>query len=107
MAVREDMDSLTTVLQKLKANKQDNEIAVTSKGMVFLKGKLYLKKDLHIIKTFRFEGESDPAEQAIIYLIRSNDGVVGYGLDNYGMYTNHTSDGFAELIEEMNVRPGI
>lgn len=42
MAVREDMDSLTTVLQKLKANKQDNEIAVTSKGMVYLKGKLYL-----------------------------------------------------------------
>ena len=106
MAVREDMDSLTTVLQKLKANKQDNEIAVTNKGMVFLKGKLYQKKDLHIIQTFRFEGEPDPAEQAIIYLIRANDGVVGYGLDNYGMYTNHTSDGFAELVEEMNVRPG-
>jgi hypothetical protein len=69
--------------------------------MVLLKGKLYRQSEIKIIRTFRFEGESDPDEEAIIYLIKANDGTIGYSLDSYGVYTNHENDGYADLINKM------
>ena len=95
---RVDMDTISSVINSLKLKKQDNEFSINELGLINLKGKLYNPGEIKIIKTYRFEGESDPAEQAIIYLIESNDGVIGYSLDAYGTYTNHNSDGFAELI---------
>lgn len=95
------MDTISTVLNKLKLKMQDNEFVVNKSGLVTLKGKLYSPHDIQIIKTYRFEGESDPADEAIIYLVKANDGVIGYSLDAYGVYTNHTNDGYADLIRKM------
>ena len=30
----------------------------------------------------------------------ANDGVIGYSLDAYGVYTNHPDDGYANLIQQ-------
>ena len=96
-----EMDTISTVLNDLKLKRQDNEFVVNETGLVTLNGKLYSQHDIKIIKTYRFEGESDPADEAIIYLIRANDGIIGYSLDAYGVYTNHTNDGYADMIRKM------
>ena len=98
------MDTISTVLNNLKIKKQDNEFVIDETGLVMLNGKLYSQHDIKIIKTYRFEGESDPADEAIIYIIRTNDGIIGYSLDAYGVYTNHTNDGYADLIGKMAMR---
>ena len=95
------MDTIRNVLDNLRLKKQDNEFIVNDQGMVLLKGKLYRQSEIKIIRTFRFEGESDPDEEAIIYLIKANDGTIGYSLDSYGVYTNHENDGYADLINKM------
>lgn len=95
------MDSLTTVLEHLKQKKQDNEFKVNEQGLVLVMGRLYSEDKIKMIKTYRFEGESDPAEEAIIYLIRADDGTIGYSIDTYGIYTNHMNDVYGHFIQKL------
>ena len=97
------MDTISTVLNMLKLKKQDNEFVINTVGQLSLNGKSYNPDEIKIIKTYRFEGDSDPADEAIIYLIKAHDGVIGYSLDAYGVYTNHTNDGYAGLIQQMAI----
>ena len=41
------------------------------------------------IKTYRFEGESDPSDSSILYVMEANDGSIGYSVDAYGAFSNH------------------
>ena len=96
-----EMDTISTVLNTLKLRKQDNEFIINQTGQLCFNGKSYSQDDIKIIRTYRFEGESDPADAAIIYLVMAYDGVIGYSLDAYGVYTNHRNDGYADLIQQM------
>jgi len=95
------MDTIATVLERLRRKNQDNEFAVNKYGLITMSGKVYDQHEVKIIHTYRFEGASDPSEQAIIYLVEANDGTIGYSLDAYGVYTNHNNDGYADMIHNM------
>jgi len=95
------MDTVSAVLNDLKLTGEDNEFVVDKEALVSLMGKSYKPDDITIFRTYRFEGESDPADGAIIYMIKTRDGKVGYSLDAYGVYTNHSNDGFADLIRKL------
>jgi len=41
-------------------------------------------EELKVIKFYRFEGVSDPADNTILYVIESNDGNKGLLVDAYG-----------------------
>jgi hypothetical protein len=101
MTNREEMDTLTTVLDHLKQKHQYNEFTVGERGLVWLAGKLYKEDEVKMIKTYRFEGDSDPAEEAIIYIIEAKDGSVGYSIDTYGVYSNHTNDDYGRFIKRL------
>jgi hypothetical protein len=92
------MTTLSTVLEKLRIKKQDNEFRITTEGFAAPNGKTYAPGDLKIIKTYRFEGESDPSDSTILMLIEANDGLVGYSMDAYGAYSNHDDDGYDNFI---------
>ncbi|MBS1735721.1 MAG: hypothetical protein JSS98_03860 [Bacteroidetes bacterium] len=95
------MTTVSTVLEKLRIQKYDNEFKITPEGFTVGNNKIYSPEDLKIIKTFRFEGESDPADNAIIYLIQASDGLIGYSLDAYGVYSDHDDDGYDEFIKKI------
>jgi hypothetical protein len=97
-----EMTTLTTVLEKLKKKNCDNEFTMTDKGFGAGKNKFYNPEDLTIIKTFRFEGDSDPSDSIILYLIEANDGLVGYSIDAYGAYSNH-DEKYNEFIRKIEV----
>jgi hypothetical protein len=97
-----DMTTLTSVLEKLRIRKQDNEFKMTEEGFTGGKGKFYETGDLKIIKTYRFEGDSDPSDSSILYVIEANDGLIGYSLDAYGAYSNH-DDKYDEFIRQVKV----
>ncbi|MFP5041057.1 hypothetical protein [Parasediminibacterium sp. JCM 36343] len=101
-----EMTTLSTVMEKLRCDKMDNEFRWGPDGFHANKGKNYAPEDLKIIKTYRFEGDSDPSESSILYLIEANDGLVGYSLDAYGLYSNHEDeegyDNFIRLIPQTN-----
>jgi hypothetical protein len=99
MANTDGMDTISNVLDHLKLKGHDNEFTINKHGLVNLRGKIYLRSEMKIIKTYRFEGDSDPAEEAIIYIIKAYDGNIGYSLDGYGIYAVHTNDEFADIIK--------
>ncbi len=99
-----EMTSLSEILEKLRLKKLDNEFKCTDKGFTAGKNKNYQPEDLKIIRTYRFEGDSDPADSSILYLIEANDGLIGYSMDAYGMYTTHEDDdGYDNFIRQIPV----
>lgn len=87
------MTTSSSVMEKLRLKRQDNEFIMTTEGFTAGKGKYYTPEELKIIKTFRFEGDSNPDDSSIIYLIEANDGLIGYSMDAYGVYSNHDDEG--------------
>lgn len=97
----DEMTSLLQVLEKLRIRKEDHELKFENGAFTTGNGKFYQPDDLTIIKTYRFEGESNPSDSSILYLIEANDGLRGYSLDAYGAYTNHDEkyDAFMQKIK--------
>ena len=86
------MTTLSQVLEKLRLRKYDNEFRFSEGKFGAPSGKLYEATELNIIKTYRFEGDSDPSDSSVIYLIEANDGLIGYSIDAYGAYSNHDNE---------------
>lgn len=99
-----EMTTLTVVLEKLRQQHNDNEFTITKDGFTTTNGKFYKPEDLIIIKTYRFEGESDPADSSIVYLIQANDGTIGYTMDAYGVYSTHEEKNYDDLIKKIPVQ---
>ena len=97
------MTTLSGVLEKLRLKKQDNEFQISGDQFSAPSGKLYNAEDLTIIKTYRFEGDSDPSDSSILYLLEANDGLIGYSIDAYGVYSNHEGNAYDEFIRKINV----
>jgi hypothetical protein len=96
-----EMTTLSQVIEKLRLKRQDNEFILKDEGFTIGNGKFYQPHDLKIIKTYRFEGESDPSDSSILYVMESNDGTLGYSVDSYGAFSNHDDvdyDGFIVKI---------
>ncbi|PST84827.1 hypothetical protein C7T94_01495 [Pedobacter yulinensis] len=98
-----EMTTLSQVLERLRQKGYDNEIKMSDHGRMQGVGinKIYKPEDLKIIKTFRFEGDSDPADNSVIYLIEDNEGSIGYILDAYGTYSDHDGPGFDDFLKKI------
>lgn len=98
-----EMTTLFSVMEKLRLKRFDNEFIITPQGFDAGKGKTYLPEEMKIIKTYRFEGDSNPDDSSALYLIEANDGLIGYTIDVYGAQSNHENDGYDEFIKQIPV----
>ena len=58
--------------------------------------------DFSVDQYFRFEGESNPSDSAILYAISSNNhGLKGVLVNAYGIYSEPLTD---EMIEKLEIR---
>jgi hypothetical protein len=102
-----EMTTLSSVLERLRIKKIDNEFRWTPEGFTAGKGKVYTPDQLTILKTYRFEGESNPSDMEILYIIKAADGLIGYSLDAYGMYSNHEGEeGYDNFIRQIPISNG-
>jgi hypothetical protein len=100
----DQMTSLVQVLETLRLQKKDNEFRWTKEGFTIGRGKFYQPEDLKIIKTFRFEGESNPDDSSVLYIIEANDGLMGYSIDTYGAGSSHDDEeGYDNFLRKINV----
>lgn len=98
-----EMTTLSGVLEKLRIKKQDNEFRYSPEGFrSSSNNRVYQPDDLIIIKTYRFEGDSNPSDSCVLYLIEAKDGLIGYNMDSYGAYTNN-GQGYNEFIKKIKV----
>ncbi|GAA0533071.1 hypothetical protein GCM10009415_13190 [Chitinophaga japonensis] len=99
------MATLTQVMEKMRAKGYEQEFKMSDHGRMQLPGskKVYNAEELKIVRTFRFEGESDPADSSVLYLLETRDGEKGFLLDAYGAYSGHAESGFDEFLKKIPV----
>lgn len=102
METPHQMTTLTEVMEQLRLKKIDNEFRLDKKGMSACKGKFYQPQQLKIIKVYRFEGITDPADMMVLYVIQACDGMIGYHLDAYGVYSDHEI-GYDNFIRQIPI----
>lgn len=55
--------------------------------------------DFEIMEFYRFEGFTDPADEAVVYAIEANNGMKGILVNGYGVSANSMS---SDLIKKLN-----
>lgn len=58
-------------------------------------------KDFEIVEIYRYEGESDPGDEATVYGIKSVDGQKGVFVAGYGAFTENSA---AKLLDTMSIK---
>ena len=100
-------DDITLIACLAKANKDGYKIAftVSARGLSEVNSERFYTPDEIKVKNFyRFEGASDPSENAILYLIKTSDGHKGTLTDAYGIYANPDISAFMEKVEVLKTK---
>lgn len=62
----------------------------------------YLPNEVKIDNFYRFEGASDPQDNAILYCLETHDGIKGMLIDSYGNDADEMITNFIKEVEEMH-----
>ena len=96
------MKSLSSCLNKMVIDGYDDDFKISDKGLKSLRTeKVYQPEEIHVINFFRFEGQSDPNDNTILYVIETNDGLKGTLVDAYGAYADRKLGEFMKQVEDM------
>ena len=97
------MNTLTERVNKMTQNGYTDNMKVTKDGLYSTeRDKTYAPNEITIIDFFRFEGQSDPADNAILYVIETDDGCKGMLIDSYGAYSDEHINKFIRDVEGIN-----
>src|SRR5689334_10654145 len=100
-----EMKTLISCMQVLKREGFKEDFMVKDKKLQSYDGSgTYTPEEVKILNFYRFEGESDPADNAILYAIETSDGHKGLLSDAYGVYADNETTKFIASVEEINKR---
>jgi hypothetical protein len=101
---KENMTTMTGIMNKLQSEGYTESFVASEKGIEApSKQKFYIPSEVKIDNFYRFEGESDPADNAIVYALETNDGLRGTLVDSYGgAYANPQVSKFITEVEEIH-----
>ncbi len=96
------MSTLSECVNKaIKAGYTDN-MKITRQGLYSCsRDKTYKPEEVHVTNFFRFEGESDPADNSIMFVIETDDGDKGTLIDAYGAYADENVNRFMSEVNRM------
>ncbi|MBX3242454.1 MAG: hypothetical protein KIT80_04890 [Chitinophagaceae bacterium] len=98
----DEMTTLSGCINKLIQEGYRDELKPMDNGMTLVSsGKLYKPEDVKITNFYRFEGASNPDDNAILYAIEANDGIKATITDAYGAYADERIGKFIVAVEEI------
>ncbi|WP_181307376.1 hypothetical protein [Rufibacter sp. XAAS-G3-1] len=102
MQDKEELTSQVKVEAKLRKEGYTEDFRVSEDNVLLpLKGdKAYSVEEVKIVDFYRFEGETNPDDMAILYAIECNDGTKGTISNSYGPYADQSIDAFLRLVED-------
>ena len=104
MQDKEEERSLVNVENKLKKDgftKDFNVVDGRLKTISNDSNKSYAADEVTIVDFYRFEGESNPDDMAILYVLETNDGVKGTISTAYGVYADTDTDDYLKQVEDL------
>lgn len=95
------MKSLATCVNRMITDGYAEDFQITEQGLESLnKQKSYKPEQIQIVNFFRFEGRSDPDDNAVLYVIETADGTKGTIVDAYGIYNDVRIGRFMKDVEQ-------
>ena len=95
-------DTVSTTLNSLKERGYTTDFNIAFDKLICSKTSVCLNPDeFEITEVYRFEGESNPSDQAVVYAVESkNGGMKGTILNAYGIYADPLSD---KMIKKLSM----
>jgi hypothetical protein len=90
-------DTLTEAVNGLKNRGYSLDFNL-SENCIICNGDQYDPAVFEIVEFYRFEGDSDPADEAIVYAIESNNGVKGILVNGYGISADAMSSDMVKKL---------
>ena len=97
---KENMKTLVSVLNSRTLSDFVTQFNITDKGLLSLATqKIYQPNQVKVAHFYRFEGESNPDDNAILYAIETDEGEKGTIVDAYGAYSDALISDFMNQVE--------
>ncbi|MDQ3051489.1 MAG: hypothetical protein M3Q95_11430 [Bacteroidota bacterium] len=96
------MKTLSECLNSLVKQGYSENFCVKDDKLVGDNDNVYSPGDVRITNFYRFEGSSDPADNAILYAIQTDNGICGVLVDAYGSEADSSVSDFIKEVSEMN-----
>lgn len=98
-----NLKTLSEVLNILAKRGITKEIRMNEQKQIVLGNdeKIYDTEDLCIVRSYRFEGESNPDDNAVLYLLEDKEGELATILDSYGAESNYTGKEFDNFLRNV------
>jgi len=97
-----DLKTLVSCINILSRDGFTDDYKITEQGMKSLKReRVYAPEEVKVLNFYRFEGNSDPADNSILYAIETSDGGRGTLVDAYGPYADSKIANFMHQVEEI------
>lgn len=100
---KEHMTTLVSCINSIQKQGYTSQFQAKSAGLLSLKTeRVFQPGEVSIVHFFRFEGESDPSDSAILYAIETTNGEKGTLVDGYGKESDPNVSTFISRVEGMN-----
>ena len=94
------MRSLSLCINKMVKDGYEDDFKVVDNKLKSLKTEQNYNPDqVNVVNFYRFEGQSDPNDNAILYVIETSDGLKGTLADAYGAYSDAKVTEFFKNVE--------
>lgn len=90
-------DTVTQAVNDLKKRGYTMDFNLTENCIVCHEEK-FNPAEFEITEVYRFEGDTDPADEAIVFAIESSNGLKGVLVNAFGVYSEPMSD---EMIKKL------
>lgn len=99
------MTTLSQVMQTMAKRGITKEFRMNKDGQMKYEGSetIYQPQDLSILKSYRFEGDSNPDDSAVLYILKDVDGNIGMMIDSYGADSNYPDDKFDTFLRDIPI----
>lgn len=102
--MKESYGTLAETINGLKKDGYTLDFNIRKDCLICNEDTALLPEEFEIDKVYRFEGDSNPDDEAIVFAISSPKfGVKGILVNGYGIYAEEAS---AELVEKLNRHKG-
>lgn len=96
------MNTLTSCVNKVVKDGYTDSFKVTRQGLFSSsRDKYYRPEEIKVINFYRFEGESDPGDMVIMYVIETSDNTKGTLIDAFGTYSDVSVAAFMQQVEDI------
>ena len=96
------MTSMIDSIIQMNKKGFDKEFSVNLKNeLTYANGLLYKPSQVKIVEFFRFEGDSDPSDESILYALETDNGVKGVLSHIYGREASEESQKTSDFITQV------